>query len=732
MKERKLFWKREQPSFKANNKANHDKLGCEMEMTFDLHPMLYPSSIAFIGASGGKGKINAIPLQSLKAYGYTGKVYPVNPNYDEIEGFPCYRSIESLPENIDLAIVSVGAPKVLPALEMLAERKIRSAVVFSSGFSEAGEEGKKLQDELAAFARRANIPVCGPNSIGIINLGSGATASFAKVDLSKRDPVGFITQSGAIGTCTYELAKEIGLGYDLYVSTGNEAVVDFFDYAQFFAGRDDLKVIGGYIEGARDIERMEAAIEAAHNHNKPMVLMKVGNSKKGAEAAASHTSSLAGNQSVYASFFKQNNVVQVTDEEELIDTLSIFTKAKVSPARGGVAIVTLSGGAGIIMVDKCEEYGVELADLTPETVTRLKELLPSFASVQNPVDVSAQIFQHLNEFLASLEVLLADDHVEAVVFYMQIGHHLRAQLVPGLINISKHTSKTLVVCWAGASQETREELFANGVCWLPTPSRAIRALKNFLHYHKNRDDFSGPGEPASARRTAGKPMRGIFTEIEGKRMIAEYGIPVPEGKLARSADEAVQIAGEMGYPVVLKAVSKDIMHKSDVGGVMVNLAEQSQVTEAYRQITANCLKHKPDAGLDGILVEKMAKEGTEAFIGCFQDPLFGPCVMFGLGGVYIEVLEDVVVRKAPLTRKDAMEMVQSIKGYKILAGTRGKKPSDIEALVAALVQISHFCWEHRDDLKELDINPLMVYEEGQGVLALDALIIGRGDETSEK
>ncbi|PWA10383.1 CoA-binding protein [Pueribacillus theae] len=702
-----------------------------MRKIIDLNPMFHPKSIAIIGASGGKGKIGAIPLQNLKSCGYEGDVYPVNPNYNEINGYKCYHNIESLPKNIDLAIVSVGAQNVLPSLEKLAEREIKSAVVFSSGFSEAGEEGKKLQQKLTHFSRRFKIPVCGPNSIGLFNLSNGAMATFAKLKFTQRDPVGFITQSGAFGTFTYELAKEMGLGYEYFVSTGNEAAIDFFDYVDFFAKQENLKVIGGYIEGARDLEKMESAIESAQENNKPLVMMKVGNSKKGAEAAASHTSSLAGNQSVYESFFRQKNVVQVSDEEELLDTLTIFTKAKASRERGGLGIVTLSGGSGIIMADKCEEYGVKLAKFMPETTSKLTELLPSFASVKNPVDVTAQAFHELDKFLASLNVLLEDKNVETVIFYMQIGHHLAPQLVPGLIEISKQTNKTLVVCWTGASKETKDALISGGVCWLPTPSRAIKAVKNFMQYQKNRETLvQHEVNSCEPQQKEVGPIQGVVTEFLGKQMISKYGISIPKGKLAKSAVEAVQVAEEIGYPVVLKVISNDFTHKSDVGGVIINLKSKKEVNESYHEIIKKCYDSNPSAKIDGILVEKMSERGTEVFIGCFQDPLFGPCIMFGLGGIYVEILKDVAVRKAPLTRKDAIEMIKSIQGYKILEGIRGQKPSDIEALVSTLVHVSDFCWDHRNDLKELDINPLIVYEEGKGVLALDTLIIGKALEPS--
>ncbi|WP_234028601.1 acetate--CoA ligase family protein [Lentibacillus sp. Marseille-P4043] len=694
-------------------------------MNLDLNPMFDPKSITIIGASGGEGKLSAIPLHNLKANGYQGKVYPVNPKYKEIAGYKCFKEIESLPKEIDLAIVSVGADYVLPILERLAQREIKSAVVFSSGFSEAGSKGKVLQEKLASFCERSKIPVCGPNSLGLYNRNKGMLATFAAHGFTQHEPVAFVTQSGAFGSFTYELAKELGLGYDYSVSTGNEANVDFFDFVEYFAKVETIKVIGGYIEGARDVTKMTKAINTAHKNNKPLVLMKVGNSRKGAEAATSHTSSLAGNQSVYKSFFKQNNVVQVSNEEELIDTLTVFNKVKVSPKRGGLGIVTISGGTGIVMADKCEEYGVEIAKLMPETTARLKELLPPFAAVTNPVDVTAQAIQYLDNLQESLEVLLGDENIEAVVFYMQIGHSLSPYLVPKLIEVSKQTNKTFIVCWSGASKETREALISGDVCWLPTPTRAVTAVNNLMNYYKNKETIVGNKANYLREPESTTAFEGILTEHLGKQIISKYGIPIPRGRVASSADEAVQIAEEIGYPIVLKANSKDITHKSEMGAVITGLVSQDEILHSYNKIVSNCLNGSSEVKLDGILVEEMCDEGKEVFIGCFQDPLFGPCMMFGLGGIYVEVLSDVAVKKAPLTRRDAEEMVRSIKGYKILEGVRKEDPSDIDALVTALINLSFFCWDHRDSLQELDINPLVVHKEGEGVSALDTLIVGK-------
>lgn len=699
-----------------------------MKKDFDLQPMFSPKSIAIIGASEGKGKISARPLTLLKQSGYKGEIYPVNPKYEEISGYKCYKNIESLPENIDLAIIAIKASEVLPALESLAKRSIKSAVVFSSGFSEIGEEGYDAQRRLTEFIERTGIPVCGPNSLGLYNLKDGVLATFAVVEFEKMDPIAFITQSGAVGTFTYRLMNELGLGYQYSVSTGNEAGVDFFDYVKYFSKQKEIKAIGGYLEGARNFDKMNEAIELCQLNDKPFVLMKVGTSEKGAQAATSHTASLAGNASIYSSYFKKKNVIQVNDEEELIDTLTLFTKAKISPQRGGVALVTTSGGAGIIMTDRCEENEIQLAELTPKTRSKLKDILPAFAAIENPIDVTAQIVYNPDKLLECLDVVLADEQVEVCVLYLQTMDAVASNIIPKLSQISRETNKTFVVCWTAALEKTKELLRNSEICWVPTPSRAIKAVKNFMQYNKQKDLLSKQLHVEPERLTAPVSMdfiSGALNEFEGKKKLSQYGISIPKGNLVNRIEDAMKTADLIGYPVVLKAVSKQIAHKSDAGAVKINIQTEDELKLAYEEVLANAKKYDPNVEIQGILVEKMIDNGIEVIIGAVQDPLFGPSIMFGLGGVFVEVLKDVVMRPAPVTKFDAYEMIQSIKGYPLLKGFRGTGPYDIDALAETIVKVSEFCMDQKDWLHELDINPVIVHEEGKGVTALDALIVGK-------
>lgn len=698
-----------------------------MRKKLNLEPMFSPKSITVIGASGDPGKISARPLHLIRNLGYEGSVYPVHARHNELEGYPCYENFESLPEDIDMAIISIRASAVLPALEELAKKSIKSAVVFSSGFAEAGDDGRELQQNLTDFVERTGIPVVGPNSIGFFNLKDKVVASFQQIEATNKDPIAFVTQSGAFGTIAYRMLEEMGVGLQYFVSSGNEAGIDFFDYVHYFAEQEEIEVIGGYIEGARDMETMDNAIRLCQENDKPLILFKVGTTELGATAAISHTASIAGNASIYSNYFEANNVVQVDDEEELIDTINLFHKAKKSPKRGGTAIVTISGGAGIVMADKCVQYDVEFADLAPETITQLKEILPPFASVKNPIDVTAQFIQNLDHFSDSINILLKDDAVESVVLYMQILDAAAPVLIPEISKIANETDKTFVVCWAGASDQTKELLSNSGICWLPSASRSIRALKNLMHYNKRKDLLSEQKGALEERVTDSLELEafgGGINEHRGKSYLDKYGIPIPKGDIAENVEEAVKLADTIGYPVVLKVLSQQIAHKTEADVIKINVKSAEEVRRTFEEIMSNALKYDGKAKIDGIIVEEMVEDGVEVMIGSIQDPLFGPSIVLSLGGIFVEVFNDSVIKQAPLNIKDAKEMIQSIKGYEILKGIRNKGPYDIQALAETIVKVSELSVDQKDWLHELDINPVMVHEEGKGVTALDALFVG--------
>jgi acetate---CoA ligase (ADP-forming) len=694
------------------------------EQQSGLRSMLSPKSIAIIGASGDKSKISNKPIANLKEIGYEGEVYLVNPKYDKIEDYLCYQDIESLPPNIDLALISVSAPKVIGILKKLYERNVKSVVIFSSGYSEIGEEGAMLERELTDFSMKNDIPICGPNSLGITNFKEKTIVSFSSLKYGNYDPVAFITQSGAMGSLTYTLAKEIGLGFHYFVSSGNEACVDFFDYVRYFAEEEEIKVIGGYLEGARDFQKMDSAIQACHEAEKPIVLMKVGNSAKGAEAASSHTASIAGNAEIYKHYLKHNNIIRVSDEEELTDTISMFNKTQKPDKPGGIAIVTQSGGAGIVMTDQSEVKNLPIAELSDETKIKLKHALPKFASVKNPIDVTAQVNQSPDQIIEAVNIVMQDDAVSAVVLYLQMTDEPFLPILPKLSEIAKNANKIFVFCWAGIQERTKEDLLKQkNICWIPNPTRTINALANVMNYYKSMNEIRMNKQiPLIHEHDKEIPnLEGNLNEWEGKILLQKYGVPVPRGIVINNEEDLNESL--IHYPLVMKALSSEIEHKSDFGLVRLNIHSMLEAKQAFTQIVVNKQTYCHEKKLDGVLVEEMAPAGVEVIVGGFKDSIFGPCIMFGLGGIFVEIIKDVVVLPAPLTKENAVKMVKSIKSFKVLQGERGTKTYDIDALANSLVSISELIADYQETLTEFEINPLIVHETGKGVTAVDALAV---------
>lgn len=688
-----------------------------------LSSMLSPKSIAIIGASGDQTKIGYKAVSNLKDIGYKGNVHLVNPKYEEIAGFPCYKDISQLPRDIDLAMVLVSSKFVLDVLEQLEKRNVKSIVIFSSGYAEIGGEGKELEEKLTEFSERTGIPIAGPNTIGLANFKEKALASFSTLKPIEPKPVGFVAQSGALGTLSYTNSKEYGIGYQYFIATGNEAATDFFDYIKYLAEQDELEVIAGYLEGARDFAKMEEAIEICHKNNKPLVLIKVGNSEKGAEAASSHTASIAGNAQLYDNYFKNRNVVRVTDEDELIDTIAVFTKAKSTLSGGDVAIITQSGGAGIIMADQCEIKNISLAKLSEQTVNELKQNLPSFGSYNNPIDITAQVSQEPELILDALKITLKDDNVESVIIYLQMTDERFEGILPELSDLLETTEKRVILCWSGIRSETRDKIISyDNICWIPSPTRTINALANVMHYYRNQNNLTEKIENNRLTNENPTNIRGKLNEWESKQLLSEYGISLPNGRLINSIDELENL--DLKFPLVMKAVSSEIDHKSDFNLVQLNIHSIEEAKERFQIIKNNLEKYCSDKVIQGILVEEMAPEGIEVIVGAVNDAIFGPSIMFGLGGIFVEVIKDAVILPAPLTIETAKTMINSIKYNKILNGARGKY-YDLDSLAETIVRISELANDKHASLVEFDINPIIVHEKGQGVTAVDALVVGK-------
>jgi len=705
-----------------------------------LKPFFEPDSIAIIGASEDLRKPGGRPQEALINKGYKGSIYPVNPKYDTVFGIKCYPDLASIPGPVDLAIISVPAAGVYEAIESCADKGVRAAVIFSSGFSETGPEGMAAQKRIVSLARNAGIRLCGPNCVGVVNTLKGVMASFTYiVDIPDVDPrtLGFITQSGAFGALIYAEALNRGVGLSYFVSVGNEADLEFADFLGYMVQDPNTMVLGGYLEGAKNGFKLRRVAEEAAKVKKPITIMKVGRSMAGARAASSHTGSLAGEDRVYDAFFRQTGIIRIDEPEELIALVPLISAGRL-PGGRNVALLTESGGTGVTQADMCERYGLTVAPLSVAARSKMEAVLPFFASAQNPVDLTAHYIAHPEILVTCLNALLEEDSIDIILGYIDFHEPYGVNIARKIIEVYNSTGKTIVICpWVlpGSDEEDGvKELRRAGVPVLLNGGQAVKAVAHLANYadflrKKQREEYrvQYDSAPVSAVSSMLNGVNGALSEGQSKAVLAEYGIPVTRGGLANSEDEAVNLAEQLGYPVAIKIDSPDILHKTEVGGLSLNLTSSLDVREAYKIVMANISRNKPSARINGMLVQEMLSEGLEVIVGVTMDPVFGPTVMFGLGGIFVEVLKDVSFRVAPLSRGDAMEMIKEIKGYQVLKGVRGRKPADLEALADVLIKVSNLSVSLQDRIVELDINPLVVYSEKMGVKAADALIVLKTD-----
>jgi acetyltransferase len=693
-----------------------------------------PRSIAIVGASKNPDKPGGRPLAALQNRGYAGKIFPINPRYRELAGLECHPTILDVPDEVDMAIISIAAEAVPEVLGQCAEKGVKAAVIFSGGFSEVGAEGELLQRKLGEIAREGKMRLLGPNSLGLINLSNSVMACFAHVvDLEPVSPrsLGFVTQSGAFGALVYFEAVQAGVGFSSFTSVGNEANAEFADFVSYLLDDPETAVIGGYLEGAKNGEKLRRAAEKALRVEKPILIMKVGRTRAGARAASSHTASLAGDDRVYDAFFRQMGVVRVETISELT-SFAILHRSGRSFRGGRVAIISGSGGHGVIMADKCESLGLSVPEITGATREKLSRYLPAFGSARNPVDLTAQAARDSNMLGSCLRAIADDENIDIVMTNAVFRERGGIEHAKQLMEIYDSTSKPIVFMThphhaSPISLQCVGMLRDAGIPVLPDGLQAAQAVAKLAWYQERLQRIT-PGLPAPGpveappRDEVAQLLRGAdrLSEFESKQILERSGIPVTREGLAASADEAVRLARELGYPVALKVQSGQILHKSDAGGVALDLGSDADLRRAYDEILSNAERVAPEAEIQGVLVQEMVKGGVEVILGSIVDPVFGPVVMFGLGGIFVEALGDVSFRIAPLSRSDAEDMIQEIKGHRVLRGMRGREPADLDAIADALLSVSRLVTAHRDVIEELDINPLVA--SPRGAKAVDALI----------
>jgi len=703
-------------------------------MTADPHKrdgltaLLKPKSVAIVGASDDPGRIGGRPLRYLIKKGYAGGIYPVNPGRKTVQGLPSFPSISAVPESIDLAVIAVSADKAIASLEECAEKGVNAAVVFSAGFAEVGSSGRALQEGLADIARESGMRILGPNCLGIYNSDIGFYATFtATLEEALPNPVGagLVSQSGAYGSHLSLLAIRRGIGIRYWITTGNECDVEIGECIACLAADPDVRVIVAYAEGIRDRDALLNALSLARAKRKPVVFMKVGQSSIGAQAAASHTASLAGSDAIYDAVLRQFGAYRVADTEEMLD-VAYACRLGVLPKGSRIGFLTVSGGVGIQMADAAVAAGLDVAPMPEPAQARLKELLP-FAATRNPVDATAQVFNDPSLIDAYLDIMLESGGYDAIVAfftYVAAAESMIASVRRAIENAHAKYPDRLIVLVIVAPDDIIRGYEASGCLVFEDPTRAVRAVAALHRIHEALET-PAPKSAQPARSTPDVLPDAPIGEQQSKRLLADAGLGVVEDRLATTEEEAADAALALGLPVAMKIASADIAHKTEVDGVRLGIDSREAAAQVFTKLKESVKRKRPDANLDGVLVSPMIGDGVETILGIHRDPVFGPVIMVGLGGVLVEVLNDVSFRAAPFDEAEARRMVFELKGRAILEGVRGKGPYDLQALCASLAALSRFAAIHADTIESVDINPFVVLPEGQGAVALDALIVSR-------
>ncbi len=695
-------------------------------MSEGLEGLLFPRSVALIGASGNPGKVGYALFQNMRRF--PGRFYPVNPKHREIQGIPCYPDVASLPETVDLAVIAIPAAFVPGVLEDCGRAGIRNAVVISAGFKEAGPEGAKREQELVRIARRWRINVLGPNCLGLISTKVGLNATFAPRD-ALPGHIAFISQSGAFCTSVLDWAWKEKLGFSHFISLGNKAVLSEVDFLPAFAADPETRVIVAYLEGISD---GGAFIRIAREvvRTTPLVVLKAGRTSAGARAVSSHTGTLAGSQRAYEAALRKCGVIQARNVEELFDYAYVLARQPL-PRGGKVGIMTNAGGAGVMATDAVEEQGLELARFTEATARALAESLPPAANIYNPVDVLGDA--HADRYRRALELVAGDPNVDMVVALSAPAPLIPFPELAGIVaEVKERYGKPLTVSFMAGElgEEAEERLREAGVPSFFDPARAVRALAVLHRYARIRGREPEapqvfPVDRSRAERVIQEALkRGeLQLGVEALEILEAYGIPVPPYRLVRTPEEAQEAAAAIGGRVVLKVVSPELTHKTDVGGVVLGVPPEEAGARAQEMLRRIALRF-PRARIRGILVQEELPPGRELILGMARDPQFGPLLMFGLGGIFVEVLRDVSFGIAPLSPGEAREMVEGIRGYPLLRGVRGQPGVDLEGVTEALERLSQLVVDF-PQIVELDVNPLLAYPDG--VMAVDLRLTLAGE-----
>ncbi len=697
----------------------------------DINRLLKPKKVAVVGASEKEGFASDTCKNILQYTKNLDSVYFVNPKRDTVFDRKCYPSLSDIPEQIDLVIICTPQKVVPSIIEEAGRNKCGGAVIFASGYSETGEEGAKAQEELIQVCKDNDIAMMGPNCAGFANY-NGDVFSFAFLSekRERKGNIGMISQSGQV--CLSALDK-LGMGFSYLISSGNSASISTEEYLEFLAKDEDTKVIAAYIEGVRNPQVFANALKIAAENKKPVIILKTGRSNKAIALASSHTGSIAGSDAAFSAVMEKYGAIRVDDIQELLGTAQMFSKLTLYPTQKKWAIVNVSGGEAGISADIAYLKNLELADISEQTKATLNTIVPDYCTPNNPLDLTATLAYIPELFAKALSTLMKDSEVGGLIIGYTITSQIIDQTIPCMIEgleLFKKEGYDKPILWLPfvehtPNQECLEKLLALNIPVLSSGLSGVSSLnklEDFVHF--DREVLAKNPSLAFPKALEDDVQSNALSERESMQMLKDYGIKgVSVARLARSLEEARSFADDFVYPLVAKVSSAQIMHKSDVGGVKLNIKNKAELEIAYNEIMASCQKACPDAIIDGVIVNTMHPKGVEMIIGMNNDSQFGPMMMLGMGGVFVELFKDVALAPAPLSKPEALKMLTSLKAYSLLTGYRGSEPCDVDALVELLCELSKFAAEHKDSIKEFDFNPVFVYGKAKGTAIADALIV---------
>src|SRR3954469_18689021 len=701
-------------------------------MPHPLDSFFAPASIALIGASRDHEKIPGRLLSMLRKNEYPGKINPVNPNYAEIDGLICYKSITDISAPIDLAIILIPARAVLAALEQCASAGVKNAVIISSGFAEEGGESAAMQDAVAALARRTGMRISGPNAEGFFSQMQRVAATFSPaVDVkpgvvplvvtTKR--IGIVAQSGGIGFAIKHRAKALGVAISYCVSTGNEADLGAGEFLDYMVQDSSTEVILLFIEGIRDVNKFLVAARRAAEIGKPVIVTKVGRSGAGERAAASHTASMAGWSAAYDAVFAKYGFIVSNDLDEAVTIAAVLTTSPL-PKRRRVGVVTASGGGGIAAADTVSMQGLQVPELPAPMQAEIKKLLPSYGAARNPIDVTAQGVNS-GGLQKSIELLDASDEIDAILLVLSLSSETRMPFKRDELKpvIDAQHKPIVFYSYTLPSNFARTGLAESGVVVLSGLTHVGVALRKITDYARFK--LAPPASETDSRPfdLAARLTSKTLSEHDSKSLLREAGIALPDETLVTEKAPLDEAIARAGFPLVMKIQSRDIPHKSEVGGVRVNITSKGEAWAAYGALLDSARQHRPDAVIQGVLVSPMAKNGVEIIVGTMGDATFGPMIMVGLGGITTELFKDVIYRPAPVSAEEATAMLGGLKAAPLLNGFRGAAKADIPALAQLISQISQLAARYSDKISEIELNPVLVHPEGKGVTIVDALVV---------